>query len=67
MTDTEKLKFLLSKLQETAESKHCYDKYGDDYSPSGDGSYDITFAEGSDYGAVEFARNLLNQLASISF
>ena len=38
MTDTQKLQFLLTKLQETADKKHCFDKYGDDYSPCENGS-----------------------------
>lgn len=62
MTDTEKLQFLLTKLQEIADSKHCYDKYGDDYSPSENGSYDDAFDDGTDYGVVEYARSLLRQL-----
>lgn len=65
MTDTEKLQFLLSKLKETADRKHCED--GDYYSPGDNGSYDDAFEDGTDYGEVEFARNLLKQLASISF
>ncbi len=60
MTDTEKLQFLLSKLQETADRKHCED--GDYYSPSDNGSYDHAFDDGADYGEVEFARSLLQQL-----
>jgi hypothetical protein len=61
MTDTQKLQFLLDKLQETANFKHCYDVYGDDYTPSA-GSYDDAFEDGSDYGKVEYARHLLTQL-----
>jgi hypothetical protein len=62
MTDTQKLEFLLSKLQETVDKQHCYDKYGDDYSCCGDGSYDDAFSDGEEYGRVEFARHLLHQL-----
>jgi hypothetical protein len=62
MTDTQKLEFLLSKLQETAKFKHCYDDYGDDYSPSETGNYDDTFNVGAEYGEIEFARSLLQQL-----
>jgi hypothetical protein len=61
MTDTQKLQFLLSKLQETANKKHCYDKYGDDYSPPYDDGSDA-FNNGFQYGGVEFARELLQQL-----
>jgi hypothetical protein len=62
MTDTEKLQFLISKLQKSAESKHCYDKYGDDYSPSDNGNYDDAFDDGQWYGEIDFARSLLQQL-----
>jgi hypothetical protein len=62
MTDTEKLQFLLTKLQETANSKHCFDDYGDDYSPSETGNYDEAFDVGAEYGEIEFSRSLLEQV-----
>ena len=62
MTDTQKLQFLLTKLQETADKKHCFDKYGDDYSPCENGSYDYAFEDGFGYGEITFARDLLQQL-----
>jgi hypothetical protein len=62
MDDTQKLQFLLSKLQESADCKHCYDEYGDDYSPSDAGNYDDTFDDGRWYGEITFARDLLQQL-----
>jgi hypothetical protein len=62
MTDTQKLQFLLLKLKETAHSKHCYEAYGDDYSPSESGSYDDAFDAGFEYGEIIFARELLQQL-----
>ncbi len=62
MTDTEKLQFLLTKLQETAKFKHCFDDYGDYYSPSETGNYDDAFDDGDTHGHVEFARTLLQQL-----
>jgi hypothetical protein len=62
MTDTQKLQFLLVKLQETANIEHCYDDEEIYYSPSDSGSYDTTFQEGCDYGEVEYARHLLTQL-----
>ena len=62
MTDTQKLQFLLTKLKETAQSKHCYEEYGDDYSPSESGSYDDAFDDGRWYGEITFARDLLQQL-----
>ena len=62
MTDKQKLEHLLSKLQEKANSKHCLDVCGDDYSPSETGSYDDTFNEGSCYGEIAFARELLRHI-----
>jgi len=62
MTDTQKLQFLLTKLQETADNKHCYDECGDDYSPSDAGNYDDAFDVGCEYGEIIFARDLLQQL-----
>ncbi len=62
MTDTQKLQFLLTKLKETAQSKHCYEEYGDDYSPSESGSYDDAFDVGFEYGEITFARELLQKL-----
>lgn len=61
MSDTEKLQFLLSELQETASREHCED--AEYYSPSDNGNYDDTFADGTDYGEVEYARLLLAKLA----
>jgi len=57
MTDQQKLEFLLSKLQESANCKHCIDEYDDDY------SYDDTFDDGRWYGEIEFARELLRHIA----
>ena len=61
MTDTQKLQFLLTKLQETADKKHCYDA-DDDYSPCDNGNYDDAFDEGSEYGEITFARDLIQKL-----
>lgn len=61
MTDKEQLQFLLSKLQHNSSIEHCFDKCGDEYSPSY-GNYDDAFDDGELYGAVEFARDLLRQL-----
>jgi hypothetical protein len=61
MTDTEKLSLLLKVLKSYAEREHCYDKCGDDYTPSY-GNYDDTFDDGSDYGEILFARTLLEQI-----
>ena len=62
MTDTEKLQFVLSRLQENSDFKHCFDKYGDDYSPAENNKYDDAFDDGELYGRVQFARDLLQQL-----
>lgn len=61
MTDTEKLQFLLTQLQETAAREHCED--AEYYSSSDNGNYDDAFADGADYGEVEYARLLLAKLA----
>jgi hypothetical protein len=61
MTDTEKLTLLLKVLKQYAEAKHCYDREGDDYTPSAD-SYDTAFDDGADYGEILFARTLLEQI-----
>jgi hypothetical protein len=62
MTETEKFAHLIKVLKTYAEAKHCYDKYGDEYSPSGNGSYDDAFEDGSDFGEILFARTLLEQI-----
>ena len=59
MTDQQKLEFLLSKLQRIADCKHCIDRCGDNYNPSESGNYDDAFDDGSRYGEIEFARELL--------
>ena len=61
MTDEEKLNLLINKLKEYAEQKHCYNVYGDNYTPSV-GSYDDAFEYGADYGEITFARTLLEQI-----
>jgi len=63
MTDQQKLEYFLSKLQESANCKHCIDEYGDDYDPSDTGNYDDTFDDGRWYGEFEFARELLRHIA----
>jgi hypothetical protein len=62
MTDEQKLKLLLKVLKLYAERKHCYNVYGDDYSPSYDGSYDTAFDDGAEFGEILFARTLLEQI-----
>lgn len=68
MTDTEKLQFLLSKLQEIAERKHLQDDddYENDeyYNPADNGNFDDAFLDGVRCGSIEFARSLLQQLNS---
>lgn len=63
MTKEEEISFayLTRILKEYAEVKHCYDVYGDDYTPSA-GSYDDAFAEGIDYGEIHLARTLLERI-----
>ena len=61
MTDTEKLEFLLKVLKQYAESKHCYDRKGDDYTPSA-GSYDDAFEDGAEFGEILICRTLLEQI-----
>ena len=62
MTDEQKLTHLLKILKCYAEEKHCYDVYGDDYTPSRDDSYDTAFEDGIEYGETLFARSLLEQI-----
>jgi hypothetical protein len=62
MTEEQKLALLLKVLKEYAEAKHCYDKYGDSYSPCENGSYDDAFDDGSEFGEILFARTLLEQI-----
>ena len=61
MTNEQKLTLLLGVLKRYAEQKHCYNVYGDDYTPSA-GSYDDAFEDGADYGEISFARTLLEQI-----
>lgn len=60
-----KLTLLLKVLKEYAEAKHCYNVYGDDYTPSAgsyDDAFDDAFDDGVDYGEITFARTLLEQI-----
>jgi hypothetical protein len=61
MNDTEKLLFLIRVLKKYAESKHCYDIYGDFYDAIPQSS-SRNFSDGSDYGEILFARTLLEQI-----
>ena len=62
MTDTEKLNLIINKLKQYAESKHCYETEGDDFSPSIVGSYDGAFDVGAEYGEILFARTMLESM-----
>ena len=62
MTDQQKYEHLLKVLKSYAEAKHCYDEYGDDYTPSRTGSYDDAFEDGSDFGEILICRTLLEQI-----
>jgi DNA replication initiation complex subunit (GINS family) len=57
----QKYEHLLKVLKSYAEAKHCYDREGDDYTPSRD-SYDTAFDDGAEFGEVLFARTLLEQI-----
>jgi hypothetical protein len=61
LSDVQKLVHLLKVLKSYAETEHCYDREGDDYTPSRD-SYDTAFDDGADYGEILFARTLLEQI-----
>ena len=61
MTDEQKLTLLLKVLKEYAETPHCYNRKGDDYTPSRD-SYDTAFEDGCEFGEILFARTLLEQI-----
>lgn len=61
MTDQQKYEHLLKVLKTYAEARHCYDVEGDDYTPSAI-SYDVAFDDGVDYGEINFARTLLEQI-----
>jgi hypothetical protein len=61
MTDEQKLTFLLKVLKQYAESKHCYDKYGDFYDATNQPQSRI-FDDGSEFGEILFARTLLEQI-----
>jgi hypothetical protein len=59
MTDQQKLQRLLSKIRETANREHCLDECGDDYCSADNGNYDDAFSDGTNYGEIAFARELL--------
>ena len=62
MTDyKEKYEHLLKLIKIYAEAKHCYDKYGDDYTPSRN-SYDDAFEDGAEFGEILICRTLLEQI-----
>ena len=63
MPDKQKLELLLSKIRKSANYKHCIDKCGDDYNPGEYKNYDDAFDDGSTYGEIEFARELLRHIA----
>jgi hypothetical protein len=62
MTDQQKYEHLLKVLKLYAESKHCYETEGDDFSPSSVGNYDDAFEVGAEFGEIAFARTLLEQI-----
>jgi hypothetical protein len=64
MTDQQKLQCLLSKIRKTASREHCLDKWGDDYCPAVNDDYDDAFSDGTNYGEIAFARELLQYIAA---
>ena len=63
MTDyKEKYEHLLKLIKIYAETKHCYETEGDEYSPSGNGSYDDAFEDGAEFGQILICRTLLEQI-----
>jgi hypothetical protein len=60
MTNEEKLTLLIGVLKQSAEEKHCYDREEDSYEYPQQ-KWDV-FADGIDYGAINFARTLLEQI-----
>ena len=61
MTDEQKLTLLLKVLKQYAETPHCYNRQGDNYTPSRD-SYDTAFEDGCEFGEILLARTLLEQI-----
>ena len=62
MTNDEKLTLLIKTLKEIAEAKHCYDLYGVHYAPSQSRCMEYAFDNGVEYGEINFARALLEQI-----
>jgi hypothetical protein len=60
MTNEQKLTLLIKVLKQSAEEKHCYDREEDSYEYP-QHKWDV-FADGLDYGAINFARTLLEQI-----
>ena len=61
MTETDQLTLLHQVLKQYAESKHCYDKYGDFYDGTNQ-PHSKVFDDGIEYGEILFARTLLEQI-----
>ena len=63
MTDyKEKYEHLLKLIKIYAETKHCYETEGDDFSPSILGNYDDAFEVGAEFGEILICRRLLEQI-----
>jgi len=61
LSDEQKLELLIKVLKDYAESKHCYDN-NPEYEPIFiEDSYNA-FDDGIDYGEINFARTLLEQI-----
>jgi hypothetical protein len=61
MTNEQKLTLLIGVLKKYAETKSCYDK-NPEYNPAEFKSNDDAFEDGIDYGWINFARTLLEQI-----
>lgn len=62
MNDTQKLNYLLAVLKETADRQHVHDASPEEYSPCGNGNYDAAFEDGTNYGEIAYARDVLKDL-----
>lgn len=62
MTNEQKLELLIKVLKQSAEEKHCYDYDEYYHADFPDHPPEMIFDDGADYGAINFARTLLEQI-----